>query len=70
MNFMDKHSSITAYAAGTWSVVFGGVTLNEFAVITGIVCTLGTFLVNWYYKARDDTRRDRRETDVCRTDSE
>lgn len=65
MNSMDKHSSFTAYTTSIGTGLFGSVTLNEFAIITGIICTLGTFAVNWYYKYRDDKRRDRRETDVC-----
>lgn len=36
----------------------GGVlSLNDWAIIIGIVCTIGTFGVNWYYKRKE--REDR-----------
>ena len=32
----------------------GGVlSLNDWAVIIGITCTIGTFGVNWYYKRKE-----------------
>lgn len=36
----------------------GGVlSLNDWAIIIGIACTIGTFGVNWYYKRKE--REDR-----------
>lgn len=61
---MERHASTTAYTAGIGTGFFGSMTLNDAALLVGIVCTLGTFILNWYYKARDDKRRDRRSTDV------
>lgn len=39
--------------------VFGLVTLNDLAAVTGIVCGLATLAVNFYYKRREDKRRER-----------
>lgn len=46
-------SSGAAYGTGAASVVIGGWSLNEWAIAVGIACTVGTFLVNWYYKRQE-----------------
>ena len=53
---MGKHSSAWAYLAALGTALFGGVTLEHIALWVGIITTIGTFLVNWYYKAREDDR--------------
>lgn len=50
---MDKYSSGTAYGWGTFTAMLGAMSLDEWAVIVGIACTLGTFAINWYYKRKD-----------------
>lgn len=50
---MDKHTSATAYVASLFTAVFGTVTLQDVALWVGIITAIGTFAVNWYYKARD-----------------
>lgn len=57
---MEKHSGLWAYITGLGTAVFGGVTLERVAIAVGIVTALGTFAVNWYYKAREDARAERR----------
>ncbi|EFV3956763.1 hypothetical protein HRA29_005534 [Salmonella enterica] len=32
------------------TVAMAMLSLNEWAVLTGIFCTIGTFFVNWYYE--------------------
>lgn len=54
---MEKSASVTAYVTGISTAVFGGVTLQDVALWVGIVTTLGTFLVNWYYKSKEDARQ-------------
>lgn len=56
---MEKHSSVWSYVAAMGTAIFGGLTLQEFAVWVGIITTLGTFAVNWYYKEREADRRER-----------
>jgi len=53
---MEKHSSLMAYITGLGTALFGGVTLQELAIWVGIITALGTFLVNWYYKAHEAAR--------------
>ena len=57
---MEKHSSVWAYLTSLGTALFGGVTLQHVALWVGIITALGTFLVNWYYKAREDDRAEKR----------
>ena len=57
---MEKHSSVWAYLASLGTALFGGATLQEVALWVGLITALGTFLVNWYYKAREDARAEER----------
>lgn len=47
---MEKQTSAWAYVCGVFTTAFGGVTLDKVAMIVGIIFTIGTFVVNWYYK--------------------
>ncbi len=45
-------TSTAAYGTG-WASIVVGISnwgLNEWAIVIGILCTVGTFLINWYYK--------------------
>ena len=55
---MEKHSSIRAYLASVGTAIFGGLTLQDVALGVGIITTLGTFAVNWYYKDREHDREE------------
>ena len=57
---MEKHSSIFAYIASMGTAIFGGMTLQDVALVVGIVTTIGTFVVNWYYKEREHDREEER----------
>ena len=57
---MGKHSSVWAYLTSLGTALFGGVTLQNLALWVGIITALGTFLVNWYYKEREDERAEKR----------
>lgn len=53
---MEKHSSTISYfTSGGW-FSYGAITLNDVAMVVGIVTGLGTFVVNWYYKRKEDKR--------------
>ncbi|HDU8310081.1 phage holin family protein [Morganella morganii] len=53
MRMSDKYSSPAAYAWGVFTAAFGALSLDQWAVLIGIVCTIGTFAVNWYYKRKE-----------------
>lgn len=56
MKVMEKHSSSVSYITGGSLFSWGTLTLNDVAMIVGIGTGLGTFLVNWYYKRKEDKR--------------
>ncbi|MCA6222405.1 phage holin family protein [Photorhabdus antumapuensis] len=56
---MDKYTSPIAYTWGAFTVMLGALSLNDWAIIIGIICTVGTFGVNWYYKHREFSRNDK-----------
>ena len=58
---MEKHSSILEYLTSVGTAIFGGLTLQDVALGVGIITTIGTFAVNWYYKEREHDREDERE---------
>lgn len=53
MHMPEKYSSPSAYLLSILTTFFGVFSLNEWALITGIFCTLSTFLVNWYYRRKE-----------------
>lgn len=53
---MDKYSSGTAIGWGSFTTMLGAMSLNDLALLVGIICTLGTFGVNWYYKRKEFQR--------------
>lgn len=53
MHRMEKFVNGTAVGSGVSTAVFGALSLNEWAIVVGIVCTIGTFALNWYYKRKE-----------------
>ena len=53
---MEKHSSAVSYITGGSLFSWGTITLNDVAMLVGILTGLGTFVVNWYYKRKEDKR--------------
>ncbi|AWD90199.1 holin [Dickeya phage Sucellus] len=51
--FFSSYSSAAAKAAGATGVTVGVIGLNEIAIIVGIICTVGTFIINWFYKWKE-----------------
>ncbi|HHQ6580449.1 TPA: phage holin [Serratia fonticola] len=54
---MEKYSSAASYVWSLLLAIFGGLSLNEWAVLVGILTGLGTYLTNRYYKRREEARR-------------
>lgn len=46
-------TSAAAYGTGTGMILIGGLSLSDLAIVIGIVCTIGTFVVNLYYKQKE-----------------
>lgn len=55
-SFMERHANASAQTASILTVLFGGLSLNEFALLVGIVCSVGTLLINWWYKHKEFQR--------------
>ncbi|HGJ5874386.1 MULTISPECIES: phage holin family protein [Arsenophonus] len=53
MRMPEKYSSPIAYLWGILITILSFFTLEQWVAIVGIVCTIGTFLVNWYYKRKE-----------------
>lgn len=60
MKIMERHSGVVSYATGTGLFGLGALSLNDIAMIVGILTGVGTFLVNWYYKRKEDKRNEQR----------
>lgn len=54
---MEKFTNGAALGAGTTTTIFGALSLNDWALIVGIACTIGTFIINWYYREKDFRRK-------------
>lgn len=53
---MDELRSRLAHGVAWVTIVIGGLSLSDWGIVIGIVTSLGTFAVNWYY-ARQKARR-------------
>lgn len=49
----EKYSSPFAYMWAAFTTAIGALSLDQWAVLIGILCTVGTFAVNWYYKRKE-----------------
>lgn len=48
---MNKDNSIfLSYSVGWLSMIFGSLTLSDWAVIIGMLATIFGFIVTWFYK--------------------
>ncbi|CQH27795.1 phage holin family protein [Yersinia enterocolitica] len=50
---MEKYSSGIAKFFGGLLMGFGAMSLNDWAVLIGMACAVGTFALNWYYKDKE-----------------
>lgn len=53
MRMQEKYASPFAYAWGVFTATMGAMSLDQWAVFIGILCTVGTFGVNFYYKRKE-----------------
>lgn len=50
---MDKFTSPLSYFWGVICTLIGALSLNDIAIIVGIILSIATFCINWVYKRRD-----------------
>lgn len=50
---MDKYTSPVSYFWGAICTLLGALSLNDIAIIIGIILSIATFAINWAYKRRD-----------------
>ncbi|MGL9724468.1 phage holin family protein [Sodalis sp. (in: enterobacteria)] len=58
---MEKLTTGSAYSWGFVTCLLGALSLNQWALITGIACTLATFLLNWIYRHKEYRFRTKRD---------
>ena len=56
---IEKTTAPASYAASLATGLFGVMTLNEIAIIVGIVLSILTFGVNWFYKHKAHLRAEK-----------
>ncbi|AEL73756.1 holin [Yersinia pestis] len=56
---MEKYTSGSSYGWGAFTVMLGSLSLNEWAIVVGIACTVGTFTINWHYKRKEFQLREK-----------
>lgn len=60
----DRIRENLALSIGSFTAAAGAMSLNDIAIWIGIISTVGTFAVNWYYKDKDSkTLSTRRQLD-------
>ncbi|RKS87314.1 holin family HP1 protein [Orbus hercynius] len=50
---MDKFTSPLSYFWGVICTLIGALSLNDIAIVIGIILSIATFCINWAYKRRD-----------------
>lgn len=49
-------TTVMSYATSGASVLTGALTMNQWCMLIGTLCAVGTFLVNWWYKHQEHRR--------------
>lgn len=52
----DRIREACAYVTGAVTAFFGAITINDVAVFVGILSTIGTFAVNYYFRSQENKR--------------
>jgi hypothetical protein len=53
---MDKTTTTMSYTASGATAAGGLLSLNDWALVIGIIVAIATFGLNWWYQARKDSR--------------
>ena len=52
-SLMERYANTAAQSASISTGLFGILSLNEVALIVGIICSVGTLCINWWYKHKE-----------------
>lgn len=58
---MEKITSPVSYVWGAICTAIGAFSLNEWAVLIGIIVSIATYFTNLYYK----NKKDKRDAELC-----
>lgn len=64
---IQRGREIAAYITSVLTSIFGALSLNDIAVLVGIICTVGTFAINAYYKRKENQREEERHNKYMNT---
>ncbi|WP_181995195.1 phage holin family protein [Arsenophonus endosymbiont of Bemisia tabaci] len=53
MNNIEKYTTGTAYGTSATTLLCGALSLSEWALVTGIICSVLTVGLNWYYRHKE-----------------
>ncbi|WP_334471037.1 phage holin family protein [Arsenophonus sp. PmNCSU2021_1] len=63
MRMFEKHSTLNAYLSGILTTLMG-FSIDQWVALIGIICTVATCLVNWYYKWKELKLKERHYEDT------
>lgn len=57
-NAMSAKATAASYTVSGVNMLFG-LTVNEWCMLIGAICALGTFILNWWYRHQENMRAER-----------
>ena len=60
---MDKTTTAASYSASIGTAAAGIFSLNEWALLLGIIFAAATFVINWHYQYKRDMREHKKHCD-------
>lgn len=67
----DKFATSASYTVSGATVVGGALSLSDIALVIGIIGTIATLVLTWYFKKRSDHREQiRHEIELKKLDAE
>ncbi|HGJ5877304.1 MAG TPA: phage holin family protein [Arsenophonus sp.] len=64
MRMFEKYSTSTTCLTSVVWTILSYFTLEQWAGVVSIICTLGTFLTNWYYRKKEYRLKERHYEDT------
>lgn len=62
---MHKDTPLYPYIIGWISLIFGSLTLNDWAIIIGMFATIFGFIVTWFYRHLEYKLRKKQAESLC-----
>lgn len=57
---MEKNASVWAYIMSASTALGGWFTLERTAIVVGLILSVGTFFLNWWYRDREYRLKERK----------